>query len=480
METKLITIISFSVYTVFIIGLGIYSARHSKRNHIDFFLAGRNLGAWLTSISASASSESGWVMLGLVGAAFSQGIGAFWLIPGCLAGIYVNWFIVADRIRDYSNRNSVVTISDYFSSKIVKHKHFIRFLSAAIIFIAMFVYVSAQFIAAGKAFNSVFNIPYRHGVLIGAIIILIYAVAGGFRAVVWTDFIQGSLIVFTLVIMPFLILFRVGGISPLLSVLKNQDTSLLSLTGGNTGFALIGFILGWAGIGLGYPGLPHVLVRFIASKNKVSIKRGGIIALFWAFFVFSGAIMLGLTTRVYFLSLADAEQALPIAAVQLMPGILSGLVLAAVLGAIASTADSQLMVAASCLANDVIKRLKKNLKDTGQLIVNRLSVLIVGLSALIFAYLEEKVIFTFVLYAWAVLGAAFGPVIILSLCWKKLSTYGTITGMITGALIPVLWRNVEFLSNLVYELIPAFIFSLLCAMVFSILFPDKNNSTIED
>lgn len=461
MEVSWTLTVSFILYTVAIVTVGLYSAKYASRSTADYLLARKGLGAWVTALSASASSESGWVTLGLVGTAFTEGLAAIWVAPGCLLGYIFNWWVMSRPVNRYSKTHEIYTIPDFLASIYNDKALTIRWISVVVIFFMMTTYVSAQFNAAGKAFEAVFHVKYAVGVLIGAAIVLVYTITGGFRAVAWTDFIQGLLMWLALVFLPILVISHAGGISEVFSKLAVEDPNLVRITGSRVGFLALGLVIGWLGIGLGYPGQPHVIIRFMASKDEASIKRGRFVAMVWGIFVFTGAVFLGLACRAVFGTLGDAEQALPIISIQLLPGVIAGLMLAAVLAAICSTADSQLLVASSSISHDLYARLTgKDLDSRHVITIDRLAVGVLGLLAMLLALTKNRVIFSFVLYAWAGLGAAFGPPLILGLLWKKATSTGAIAGAIVGFVTVIIWKNIPVLSNTLYELVPGFFLSL--------------------
>jgi len=469
MESSLALTISFIVYTVGIIAVGLYSARFASRSTSDYLLARKGLGAWVTAISASASSESGWITLGLVGTAFNEGLAAIWVVPGCLLGYAFNWWLMARPIQKHASTHEVYTIPDLMASIYKDKALIIRWISVIVIFFMMTAYVAAQFNAAGKAFEAVFHLKYSLGVLIGVAIVVVYTVSGGFRAVAWTDFVQGILMWIALVFLPLLVMYHAGGPSEMFTKLAAIDPDLVNITSTKTSYAAVGLIIGWLGIGLGYPGQPHVLIRYMATKDEQSIKRGRFIAMTWGIFVFTGAVFLGLATRVVFGSLGDAEQALPIISIQLLPGVLAGLMLAAVLAAICSSADSQLLVASSSISHDLYARLTgKDLDSRHVINIDRIAVVGLGLLATLLALTANRVIFSFVLYAWAGLGAAFAPPLILGLLWKKATSTGAIAGAIVGFVTVVVWKNIPVLAGAIYELVPAFCLSLLVVWLVSL------------
>jgi len=475
MEASWSVLISFSVYTLAIVFVGLWSAKYATKTSKDYLIAGKSLGAWVSSISASASSESGWVTLGLVGEAFNSGLGAIWVIPGCMMGYVFNWFVMAKRIQKYSAKSESMTIPDILAERFSDRGRTIRIISVVIISVMMTTYVAAQFNAAGKAFSAVFGTSYVLSVLIGASIVLVYTISGGFRAVAWTDLVQGLLMVTALAVMPIIVIYHLGGLGPMFARLAQLDVEsgsplLMTPAAGKAGILGLGFVIGQLGIGLGYPGQPHVLIRYMAAKDQKSLKRGAPIAMVWGTLVFTGAVFLGLACRALFVTLADAEQALPIISIQLLPGIFAGVMLAAVLAAICSTADSQLIVASSAISHDIYMRGKgKDLSAEHAVTIDRLWVTIIGLLAVIFALTQNRAIFEFVLYAWAGLGAAFGPLFILGFLWKKATSEGAIAGAVTGFLTVIVWRNVPALKGMVYELVPAFLLALAVNYIVSMI-----------
>ncbi len=466
--------VSFAVYTLAIVAVGVYSARFAKRSDEDYFLAGRKLGPWVAALSASASSESGWVTLGLVGMAFRTGVVAYWILPGVLLGFIFNWFVVAGRMRDRCERLGALTLPDFFALHFKERWPVLRILSVVVILTAMWLYVAAQFSAAGDAFSAAFdNLDYHVGVLLGAGIVLAYTVIGGFRAACWTDFVQGLLMVGVLVIFPIYLLVHIGGFDFIQQQLMSIDAqrasagepSMLSFWPDKTGAALIGFLLGSSALGLnfGFAGQPHVLVRFMALRRRKDAIIGGFVAVTWAAMIIWGAVTIGVIVRAMTqdgaawtgdlaaeIGTSGAGQTgLVLAAKHMLPGVLSGVVLAAVLAAICSTADSQLIVAASAGANDIYSRLIDRTGKKAHILINRLVVLGLGIGAMLLVIGGSKDVYNFVLeYGWAILGASFGPQVILVLLWKRASYAGCVAGMATGFAVAVLWKMLDPLSKL--------------------------------
>lgn len=462
---------SFIVYSLFIVGVGLYSSRRRKDTTDDFVLANRELGPWAAALSASASAESGWVMIGLIGEAFIEGMSALWIIPGIAAGYLFNWFVVADRLRKSTLHTGAATLPQYICNRYGRNSSALRWISVAIITLAMLGYVAAQMNAAGKAFEAVFHLEYYLGVLAGAVIIFAYTITGGFRAICWTDVVQAGFMMVALIGMPIIMLAHLGGWDVAAHNLLADSPDLLTVSGRHSGLALLGFIVGYLGIGLGYPGQPHVLARFMASRDTSVVHQARWIAFVWMLLVYVGAIIFGVLAHANYGSLGDPEQALPLAVGQLLPAVLGGFVIAAIVAAICSTADSQLIVVSSIISRDVIAKGNTDSSAGGAarfLRIDRITLTILGVIAVLAALTKSRVVFEFVLYAWSALGAAFGPVVILGLLWKRATKAGAVTGMIVGVVTTIIWYNIPALHNRLYELVPAFILSFLSVVIVSL------------
>jgi len=445
-------IISVILYTILTALVGIWAARRTTGDLRNFYLADGGLRSWGAALSGAASSESGWVLLGLVGVAYSTGISALWLVPGASLGYTFNWFILAPRLRKSTQETQAITIIDLFHAKFGS-SHILRYLTSAIIIIFLGAYIAAQFTAVGKALSSMFGLKYIIGVIIGITLVLSYTARGGLRSSVWTDIIQSILMVGTLIGLPILAFLTFEGN---VTSVFDKTSHLFDFTGGSTGMASLGFIAGWVGIGLAYPGQPHVLTRIMAVRDDKELYKAGFIAILWSTLVFLGAIATGLVAHLWIPSLSDPETALPQLALTILSAPLAGIVLAAVLAAICSTADSQLLVVCSTIEHDLYKKAKQKKSSMMRVFL----VISVALIAGLVAITEIRVIFTFVLYAWGALGVSIGPAIIAMLFWPRTSSQGVIIGMISGLITLVVWKNTTILSSTVYELIPAFVISL--------------------
>ncbi len=451
----------YILYLAVLLSVG-FLTRGRTKTVADYFLGGRRVGPWLTAVSSTASSESGWVVLGATGLVYADGLSAWWFMPGCLAGYLINWLFLAGKMRRHSKENQSITVPDYISFSFGDRWQLLRSVSVLIIFFCMFGYVAAQFTAAGKAFEAIFGWHYATGVLMGAVIIIIYTLMGGYIAVVWTDLIQGLLMAFGLVVMPVIAYFAVGGISVVISAAPNPE--FLTFTGGKTGYALFGLIVGLLGIGLGYPGQPHVITRYMGAASDDVIRRGRIISIVWGILVFGGAVLLGLVGRALIPQLDDSEHLFPQAALMLLHPVIAGIMLSAILSAIMSTASSQLLVAASSVVKDFYENIFG--KDPGErklVNLSRITVLVLGTLSILFALAKVRVIFWFVLFAWSGMGAAFGPLMLLSVSKFRVNFWGALACMIIGFGVTVTWKLTGLSDTVIYELVPAFLLAFLAA-----------------
>lgn len=423
------------VYNAILIGVGLW-ARGRNKGVEDFFLAGRGLGPWVAAVSASASSSSAWTLLGVSGAAYAWGLPALWLFPATVGGFLLNWFWVAPRLQRLARKEDAITLSAVIApASIGAMRQTILRVAACIIVFCFVFYIASQFEAAGKAFESVFGLSKQTSILIGACIVLLYTLLGGFWAVSITDSIQGGLMVVAAIVLPAAALVAVGGLGPMtagLGAVGNTGSPLGS--GVLASVSGIFFVLGLFGIGIGYPGQPHVVNRFMALKDEASLRQGRVIALAWAVIVYAGMLLLGLCTRVLFIDLGDSEQVLFKAAGELLPPVIAGVMLAAVLSAIMSTADSQLLVAASAISYDW--NLANSKSITG-LASTRSTVVIVLIMATTLALVWRADIFSRVLFAWSAAGSAFGPILIMRLLGRSVSAHGTFGAMLAGFTLTV-------------------------------------------
>jgi sodium/proline symporter len=492
--------IMFVLYLSIMLGIGLYSYRKSK-NQSDYFLAGRKLNAWVTSLSAQASDMSGWLLMGLPGTAFllthKNGLPeAVWTAVGLAIGTYLNWLFVAKRLRKYSEvANDSITIPTYLENRFRDRTKIIRIISAIFIIIFFLIYTAAQLSAGAKLFNTVFGLDYMVALIIGAIVIVSYTFLGGFLAVCWTDLIQGTLMFFAIIIVPLMALSALGGAVEtfdLAASLSEVPGSLGVNEWTGIGSVSIMAIISFAAWGLGYFGQPHILTRFMGINHSRDIKPARRIAVVWVFISLTAAVILGVIGKAYLstimtgdqLAVVDSEKVFILMVQNILTGpiavILAGLILTAILSAIMSTADSQLLVTASAVSEDICKTVFDNKLSEKQLVwISRSTVLVISLLALLIAINPDSSVFELVSYAWAGFGAAFGPCILLSLYWKRMNWQGALAGILSGGLTVLLWRNLIKAYINLYEIVPAFLISILFIVVVSLI-TNKPSKEIED
>lgn len=471
------TLIGFIIYLgiLFIIGFLTYAR---NKSHTDFYIAGRKLNTWVTALSERASGESAWLLIGLPGAAYSVGLMEFWTAIGCILGIILYWLVVAKDLREQSEEFKAITLPTFIASKYKEQESVIRVLATLITIFFFTFYVAAQFNGAGKVLNVTFGLSNITGVVIGAGVIIFYTMMGGFFAVAWTDFVQAILMFFTLIVLPV-----VGYIE-----LQNQDLTLFSgmknvemqsFTSGKTGWAAAAIVISGLSWGFGYFGQPHLLTRFMAIKHSENIKKGRIIAYSWAIPAFAGAFILGLIGLSLYGSaeLKDVENIMPLLANQLLPAWLAGIILSGAIAAMMSTADSQLLVISSSVLEDIYyKTFNKNINERSLLLLSRIITIAVGLFGFLVAILSKKLVFALVSYAWAGLGAAFGPALICILKWEKTTGQGVIAGMLTGALTVVVWSNIYVLNDQLNARFVSFVFAFIAIIFTTYLTQGESNN----
>lgn len=407
-------LLTLVVYKFVLVAIGIVANRRTH-DAADFFLGGRKLGPWVAAISASASSSSAWSLLGVSGAAYAWGLGSLWLLPACVGGFALNWYVLAPRLRRLSAKEDALTVTDLLAGpRDAPGSSAIRWLCSTIVVLSLLVYVASQFQGAGKTFHETFQLSMTTSILLGGGIVVIYTLLGGFWAVSITDALQGMIMVGAAVLLPAVALVEVGGPGELAVKLRSVDVAgYESVLRGLPGPAAVGFVLGLLGIGLGYPGQPHVVNRFMAVRDEAAMASARRISMGWALALYTGMIVLGLCARVLLPLQADHEAAFIASTRALLPPILSGVMIAAVLSAVMSTADSQLLVAASSVAHDLPRRGERAVH--AETLVSRSRVVVLALSALSMAaaLLGNPEIFSKVLFAWSAMGAAFGPLLLV-------------------------------------------------------------------
>ena len=478
----------FVVYLAAMLGVGFLFFRRTESTS-DYFLGDRKLDKWVAALSAQASDMSGWLLLGLPGAAYLSGLSASWIAVGLLAGTYLNWRFVARRLRHFTGvSEDIITISDYLEHRFREKRNLLRIISALFILVFFMIYTSSGFVAGGKLFSTVFHIPYSTGLLLGAAVVVSYTFLGGFNAVCWTDFFQGTLMLVAILVVPVVILDSAamsGTVRTSFEELNASAPSYFSLFGdASTGvFALaVGTVssLAW---GLGYFGQPHILVRFMAIRSADDVAVARRIAMVWVTLSLIGAVSVGILGRMTgpMLEGPDAEKIFMVLVGLLFPGLLAGVFLAAILAAIMSTADSQLLVTTSAFTEDFYRTfLRKNAGDTELVWVSRLTVVAVALAALLMAFVSEKLVFAIVAYAWAGFGATFGPVLLGSLFWRRMTWQGALCGMVTGGLTVLVWGQIDGGIFELYEIVPGFVLSTLTIMAVSLLTPPPPEEAVAE
>jgi len=452
-----------------------------NKSQEDYLLAGRKLGPWVTAFSERASGESAWLLLALPGAAISVGLGEAWTVIGITLGIIASWYLIAERLRKETEKYDALTIPEYLHRKYQDNSNVIRLFSAVIIAFFFTFYVSAQFHASGKVINSLFGLSPVNGIIIGAAVIISYTLMGGFFAVAWTDLLQGILMIGTLVILPIAGFLELQGSEYTLSDdLLQIGESNASFTMGRGGLAAVSVILGGLSWGLGYLGQPHLLIRYMAIRNPIDVKKARTIAILWALPGITGAFLIGLVALNYYgpeyFNYFDVEQAMPLLALELLPPVFAGLLISGAVAAMMSTADSQLLVSTSAITEDFIHQyLGINISNKALVRLSRFTIVILGLFAFGIAYLSElqqRNIFGVVSYAWSGLGSAFGPALLLSLWWSDTTRKGIIAGLLTGFLTTIIWANTD-LKLIVTERLVSFAFAFLMVVIVSRIDKDK-------
>lgn len=478
-------IIALVIYFAVMIAIGYYAYRKTT-DHESYMLAGRQLKPWTAALSAGASDMSGWLMMGLPGAIYLTGLIEAWIAIGLTIGAYLNWLFVAPRLRAYTAvaKNSI-TIPSFFENRLHDRSRLLRAASGVIVLVFFVFYVSAMMVAGGEFFVLAFETPYLTGVLIVGIVTLGYTLIGGFLGASLTDVVQGTMMMLALLLVPIMALVAVGGFDGAASLINQVDPSRLSFTAGGalTAATTVGIIsaLAW---GLGYFGQPHIIVRFMAIQAPSSAASARRIGIAWMTISLGGAIAAGLVGIAYFeqegVELGNAEHVVLALSEMLLHPLLVGLVFAAVLAAIMSTVSSQLIVSSSAFVEDLYKLLGRKTSERALLMLGRACVLVVAIIALLLALDPSDTILGLVAFAWAGFGASFGPAILLSLFWRRLTNWGALAGMVVGAATVFIWSAYGPLIAGVrlYEIIPGFLANLVVAIVVSLL-TRKDNPELE-
>lgn len=490
--------ITMCCYMAVVIGIGLYFAKRANENSENYFIGGRTLGPWVAAMSAEASDMSGWLLMGLPGVAYWCGLSdAIWTAIGLFIGTYINWLIVAKRLYSYSIITNSITIPDFFSRRFKEKNKVIMSIAAIFILVFFTVYAASCFVTVGKLFNSIFGVSYQTMMIAGAIFVIVYTFLGGFLAESTSDFMQGIVMIIALALILITSIVYAGGPSAVVENLKEipgffnffgiasptvvDDVQQVSASGtalfgdaSKYGLLTIISTLSW---GLGYFGVPQVLLRFMAIRKHSEIKKSRRIATIWCGIALICAVSIGLIGRIIYptelLTASNAENIFIVMATKLLPSLLAGLAMAGILAATISSSDSYLLIAASAFSKNIFQGIiKKDASDKEVMTVTRIILFIVALIGIIIALDENSVIFKIVSFAWAGFGATFGPIMLFSLFFKRTTREGAIAGMLSGGIMVFVWNKlIRSLGGIfdIYELLPAFIISCIFILIVSLL-----------
>ena len=469
-------IAAFVIYLGIMIYVGLRNA--SKNNSsADFFLGGRKVGPWVTALSAEASDSSAWLLMGLPGLCYLGGVQeSIWTAVGLIVGTYLSWLFVAKPLRKCSiTFGDSITIPEFLSNRFKDKSHILSIVSVIFIVLFFTIYTASGFVACAKLFNSVFGLNYHAGLAIGLVVILCYTITGGYTAVCTTDFLQGSLIFIAFIVSTLIVVFSIGGVGDSINVFKNFQELAGTELKAFDGMGIIS-ALAW---GLGYFGMPHIIVRFMGIRSNSEVGKARRIGIIWMIISYIGAILIGTLGTVYLkkfgitLNSVSAETVFSETMKNMYPAFIAGIFLCAILAASMSTADSQLLAASSAVSQDIFKGLiKKNAEEKEVMIISRFTVFLIALIALLLSLNPNSSIFSLVSFAWSGFGGTFGPLILLSLYWKRTTAPGAIAGLICGGITDVVWHyipaSVAKIFGL-YEILPAFIVCLVVTVLVSLL-----------
>ena len=470
-------LVTFLTYLLLILYLGVKAYR---RTHDlgDYILGGRKLGSVVTALSVGASDMSGWLLLGLPGAIYLAGISEIWIGIGLVIGAYFNWFFVARPLRVFSQEaNNSLTLPDYFENRFNDKSRILRVISAVVILVFFTFYTASGLVGGAILFENSFGLQYSTALLTGAFIIVAYTFVGGFLAVAWTDAIQALLMLAALLIAPLAVVSGAGGADVVIEQMLAVNPDSTSLFADIT---FIGFIslIAW---GLGYVGQPHILARFMAAESPLKLVPARRIAMSWMIIVLIGSVSTGLAGIAFFVDepLANPETVFIALSQTLFNPWIAGIITAAILSAIMSTIDSQLLVSSSVISEDFYRVfVRKDASQKELLLVSRIAVIVIALMALAIASDRESCVLDLVSYAWAGFGAAFGPVIVFSLFWRNMTALSAVVCMVIGAVTVVVWSNISGGIFELYEIVPGFLFASVAIVAISVFKPEQNASTL--
>ncbi|MCH8249832.1 MAG: sodium/proline symporter [Proteobacteria bacterium] len=471
------TVIVLIVYLGILVALALWSRRETHTLS-GYYLAGKKLPYWVVAFSTNATGESGWLLLGLSGMGYAVGVQAYWVVVGEILGIAASWWIIARRIKRYGDETDSITVPDVLVAKFDDKWNLIRGVAVVIILVMVTAYVTAQMVASGKTLSSFLGMEYATGVIVGSIFIIGYTFVGGYKAVSYTDVVQGVLMMLGLIAVPAAAIFASGGWGEVQSNLTLQDPALVDMFAmSDSGKPVLIAIASFVAIGLPFLGVPQLLIRFMSARDDVEIKKARIVSMSVMLIFTAGAVTAGVAGRALFPGLEDAETIFPVLSNNLFPEIISGMLLVVVLSAIMSTVDSLLLLASSAVVRDTYQKIigttksEESLSNYGKLIT-----VVIGVIAVVFGIQEPRVIFDFVLASWSGLGSAFGPAMVGILYYNRITWAGVLSGMLGGFIASVVWLT-QFKSDYhdLYEAIPGFIVGFALTYGVSWLTSEKDN-----
>lgn len=476
-EVSFSTLVSLAAYFLLMIGIGVYAYFKQSNDSEGYMLGGRGLSPSVAALSAGASDMSGWLLMGLPGYMYGSGLVSIWIALGLTLGALLNYIIVAPRLRVYTEvADNAITLPDYFANRFQDKSHLLRIISALVVIIFFTVYTAASLVGGGKLFESSLGLSYSTGLWVTAGVVVAYTLFGGFLAVSMTDFVQGIIMFCALILVPFVALSDLGGFNNTLTAVRNINPELLNITSGVSFIAIVS-LMAW---GLGYFGQPHIIVRFMAIRSVKDVPTARNIGMSWMIVSLIGALMTGFAGIAYVqktqMTLDDPETIFIVFSQFLFHPLIGGFLLAAILAAIMSTISSQLLVVSSSLTKDIYKLfLDRDAPESRQVLVGRISVIIVAVVAIMLAGDPDSSVLGLVSNAWAGFGAAFGPLVIFSLTWKRMNRNGALAGMVVGALTVIIWIYAGItvgdgtpLNDWLYAIVPGFILSTIAIFVVSL------------
>lgn len=479
--------ISLAIYFILMIAIGVYAYFKQQNDVEGYMLGGRQLSPAVAALSAGASDMSGWLILGLPGYMYASGIVSLWIAGGLTLGAFVNYLLVAPRLRVFTEiADNALTLPDYFSNRFNDTSHLLRIMSAVVIIVFFTVYTAASLVGGGKLFESSLGMSYDLGIWLTAGVVVAYTLFGGFLAVSLTDFAQGVIMLVAMLLVPIVAFSEIGGLSAGIEVARSVNPELFNIMSGVTVMGAIS-LAAW---GLGYFGQPHIIVRFMAIRSVKDVPTARNIGMSWMIVSLIGALMVGLSGVAYIhnhnMELADPETIFLVFSQLLFHPLISGFLLAAILAAIMSTISSQLLVASSSLTRDIYKLfLDKDASEARQVLVGRICVVAVALLAIFIAGNKDSSVLKLVSHAWAGFGAAFGPLVLLSLMWKRMNRNGALAGMIVGALTVIIWVyggfeiNGQPANDAIYSIMPGFLLSAITTVVVSLMTAPPKDFIVE-